>query len=65
MTGIVKWFNDAKGYGFIQTEAGSDVFVHYSGIAGGGYKSLREGQRVQFDVVNERGRERAANVTAL
>ena len=65
MTGIVKWFNDAKGYGFIQTEAGNDVFVHYSGITGGGYKSLREGQRVQFDVVTERGRERAANVTAL
>jgi CspA family cold shock protein len=65
MTGVVKWFNDAKGYGFIQTEAGSDVFVHYSAIEGGGYKSLREGQRVQFDVVMERGRERAANVTAI
>jgi CspA family cold shock protein len=65
MTGVVKWFNDAKGYGFIQTEAGSDVFVHYSAIEGGGYKSLREGQRVQFEVVMERGRERAANVTAI
>jgi CspA family cold shock protein len=65
MTGTVKWFNDAKGYGFIQTEAGNDVFVHYSAIEGGGYKSLREGQRVQFDVVMERGRERAANVTAI
>jgi len=65
MTGVVKWFNDAKGYGFIQTEAGNDVFVHYSAIEGGGYKSLREGQRVQFEVVMERGRERAANVTAI
>jgi cold shock protein len=65
MTGVVKWFNDAKGYGFIQTEAGNDVFVHYSAIEGGGYKSLREGQQVQFDVVMERGRERAANVTAI
>src|SRR5205814_1340385 len=44
---------------------GSDVFVHYSAIEGGGYKSLREGQRVQFEVVMERGRERAANVTAI
>ena len=65
MTGVVKWFNDAKGYGFIQTEAGNDVFVHYSAIEGGGYKSLREGQRVQFDVVTQQGRERAANVMPL
>jgi cold shock protein len=65
MTGTVKWFNDAKGYGFIQTEAGNDVFVHYSAIEGNGYKSLREGQRVQFEVVMQGGRERAANVTAL
>jgi len=65
MTGVVKWFNDAKGYGFIQTEAGNDVFVHYSAIEGGGYKSLREGQNVQFDVVLQQGRERAANVRPL
>jgi CspA family cold shock protein len=65
MTGVVKWFNDAKGYGFIQTEAGNDVFVHYSAIEGSGYKSLREGQRVQFDVVMQQGRERAANVLPL
>jgi cold shock protein len=65
MTGVVKWFNDAKGYGFIQTEAGNDVFVHFSAITGSGYRSLREGQQVQFDVVTERGRERAANVVAL
>jgi CspA family cold shock protein len=66
MTGVVKWFNDAKGYGFIATESGTDVFVHYSALpASGGYRSLSEGQRVQFDVVEERGRERAANVVVL
>jgi CspA family cold shock protein len=65
MTGVVKWFNDDKGYGFIQTERGDDVFVHFSAVAGTGYRSLREGQQVQFDVVTERGRERAANVVTL
>jgi cold shock protein len=66
MTGIVKWFNDAKGYGFIATEAGSDVFVHFSALPStGGYRSLSEGQKVQFDVVQERGRDRAANVVLL
>jgi CspA family cold shock protein len=66
MTGVVKWFNDAKGYGFIQTESGSDVFVHFSALpTTGGYRSLAEGQRVQFDVVQERGRDRAANVVIL
>lgn len=65
MTGIVKWFNDAKGYGFIQTEAGNDVFVHFSAISGSGHRSLSEGQQVNFDVVTESGRERAANVVTL
>jgi CspA family cold shock protein len=65
MTGVVKWFNDAKGYGFIQTEAGNDVFVHFSAISGSGYRSLREGQQVQFSIVTERGRERAADVVAV
>jgi CspA family cold shock protein len=65
MTGVVKWFSDDKGYGFIQTEAGSDIFVHFSAIAGTGFRSLREGQQVNFDVVTERGRERAANVVTL
>ncbi len=46
--GTVKWFNDAKGYGFIQLEQGKDVFVHYSSIETHGFKSLREGQKVQF-----------------
>ena len=66
MTGVVKWFNDSKGYGFISTESGTDVFVHYSALpASGGYRSLSEGQRVEFDVVQERGRDRAANVVLL
>lgn len=65
MTGVVKWFNDAKGYGFIQTEQGNDVFVHFSAISGSGYRTLREGQQVEFEVVTERGRERAANVVIL
>jgi cold shock protein len=50
MKGKVKWFNSVKGYGFIQSEEGNDVFVHYSGIAGGGYKKLEEGQDVSFEI---------------
>jgi CspA family cold shock protein len=49
-TGTVKWFNDAKGFGFISRENGEDVFVHFSAIQAGGFRSLQEGQRVQFDV---------------
>jgi cold shock protein len=65
-TGVIKWFNDAKGYGFIQRESGEDVFVHFSALpAAGGYRTLSEGQRVQFEVVQERGKERAANVVIL
>ncbi len=48
--GTVKWFNDAKGYGFISRENGADVFVHFSAIQGSGFRSLAEGQAVQFDV---------------
>ncbi|MFQ5673171.1 MAG: cold-shock protein [Nitrospinales bacterium] len=47
--GTVKWFNDSKGYGFIESEEGEDVFVHFSAIQGEGYKSLKEGQAVEFD----------------
>ena len=66
MNGVIKWFNDAKGYGFIQQEAGEDVFVHFSALpTTGEHRSLSEGQRVQFDIVQERGRDRAANVVIL
>jgi cold shock protein len=50
VTGVVKWFNAAKGYGFIQVEGGEDVFVHYRAIRGDGYRSLNEGQKVEFTV---------------
>ncbi|MCD6256044.1 MAG: cold-shock protein [Deltaproteobacteria bacterium] len=49
--GVVKWFNDSKGYGFIQRENGADVFVHFSAIEGEGYKTLKEGQKVEFEVI--------------
>jgi CspA family cold shock protein len=66
MTGVVKWFNDAKGYGFIQTEAGSDVFVHFSALPESTERrSLAEGQRVQFDIAQDRGRDCAANLVLL
>lgn len=50
-TGTVKWFNDAKGFGFISRESGEDVFVHFRAIQGTGFKSLQEGQKVEFEVV--------------
>ncbi len=65
ITGTVKFFNAEKGYGFISREGGSDVFVHYSNIKGSGYKSLSEGQRVEFDVAPGRKGEEAQNVTVL
>ena len=60
--GKVKWFNNQKGYGFITPENGNDVFVHYSAIGGDGYKSLQEGQEVEFDIVKGDKGEQAANV---
>ena len=60
--GRVKWFNDAKGYGFIEHEGGPDVFVHYSAISGEGYKTLREGQEVSFSIVDGTRGPQAANV---
>jgi CspA family cold shock protein len=60
MTGKVKWFNDAKGYGFIELEQGRDVFVHYSVIQSEGYKSLKEGQEVDFELTKGPKGEHAA-----
>lgn len=62
MKGTVKWFNDQKGYGFISQENGPDVFVHFSAIEGTGFKSLEEGQAVEFDVVEGPKGPQASNV---
>ncbi|MCK9533432.1 MAG: cold-shock protein [Pseudomonas sp.] len=64
-TGTVKWFNDEKGFGFIQQESGPDVFAHFSAIASEGFKSLAEGQRVQFEVENGQKGLQAANIVAI
>ncbi len=63
--GVVKWFNDSKGYGFIEQEDGSDVFVHFSAIQDEGFKSLAEGQEVSLDVVDGPKGLQAANVVKL
>ena len=64
--GTVKWFNAEKGFGFIeQADGGADVFCHYSAISGSGYKSLDEGQRVEFDIAPGRKGEEAQNVRAV
>ena len=64
-TGTVKWFNAAKGYGFIQRDNGEDVFVHYSAIASEGYRSLEEGGRVEFEVTRGPKGLAAVNVTPV
>jgi CspA family cold shock protein len=64
-TGTVKFFNAEKGYGFISREGGADVFVHYSNIQGNGYRSLSEGQKVEFDVAPGRKGEEAQNVRVI
>ena len=63
--GTVKWFNAEKGYGFIESENGSDVFVHFSAIQSEGFKTLEEGQPVQFDVTQGNRGDQAANVVRL
>ena len=63
--GKVKWFDNKKGYGFITPEDGKDVFVHHSAIQGEGYKTLEEGQEVEFDIVQGPKGEQAANVTRV
>ena len=64
-TGTVKWFNESKGFGFIEQESGADVFVHHSAISGTGFKTLHEGQKVEFTVTQGQKGPQAENVVAL
>jgi CspA family cold shock protein len=64
-TGRVKWFNESKGFGFLEQESGDDVFVHFSAINGAGFKTLAEGEAVQFDIVQGPKGLQAANVTKI
>ncbi|OMH39291.1 cold-shock protein [Motiliproteus sp. MSK22-1] len=64
-TGTVKWFNEAKGFGFIEQESGPDVFAHFSAISGSGFKTLTEGQRVQFAVTQGQKGPQAENIEAI
>ncbi|MFT5504817.1 MAG: CspA family cold shock protein [Gammaproteobacteria bacterium] len=64
-TGKVKWFNEAKGFGFIEQESGPDVFAHFSAIVGNGFKTLSEGQAVEFTVTNGQKGPQAENITAI
>jgi cold shock protein len=65
INGTVKWFNDAKGYGFIAREGGPDVFVHFSAIQMGGFRSLAEGDKVEFEIVQGQKGPQAADVTKV
>ncbi|MGB5212389.1 MAG: cold-shock protein [Anderseniella sp.] len=64
-TGTVKWFNDAKGFGFIEQESGPDVFAHFSAITGEGHKSLAEGQKVEFTLTEGQKGPQAENIVAV
>ncbi|WP_032093543.1 MULTISPECIES: cold-shock protein [Pasteurellaceae] len=63
--GTVKWFNETKGFGFLQAESGEDVFVHFSAIQSNGFRTLKEGQAVAFDIVDDKRGKKAENVTIL
>ncbi|HOM87243.1 MAG TPA: cold-shock protein [Spirochaetota bacterium] len=63
--GTIKWFNEKKGFGFISKEDGSDVFVHYTGIIGNGFRTLKEGQRVEFEIESSDKGPRAVSVKAI
>ncbi len=65
MKGKVKWFNDRKGYGFIEKEDGGDVFVHHTAITTDGFRTLAEGQEVEFEVIQDQRGEKAINVNPL
>lgn len=65
LTGRVKWFSDSKGYGFVEREDGDDVFVHHSAIDGIGYRTLTEGERVEFEILEEEKGQKAHNVVRL
>jgi cold shock protein len=65
LSGTIKWFSDAKGYGFIQREGGDDVFVHHTAIEGRGFKTLKEGERVEFEMIEEEQGSKAHNVVRL
>ena len=62
---MVKWFNNAKGYGFLGRDGGADVFIHYSAISGDGFKSLQEGDQVEFEIVQGEKGPQAANVSKI
>jgi CspA family cold shock protein len=64
-TGTVKWFNDAKGFGFVEQESGPDVFAHFSAITGEGHKSLAEGQKVEFTLTEGQKGPQAENIVAV
>jgi CspA family cold shock protein len=65
VTGTVKWFNESKGFGFLEREGGPDVFVHFSAITGDGFRTLAEGQKVQFTITQGQKGPQAENVTAV